>query len=166
MKRLYIARHAKSSWDEEYITDFERPLNKRGIRDAPLIGDALRTRGVNLQHLRSSPAVRALTTARLLAYRLSWPEESIVADAAMYGASDDKLHSIVLQLPDDAAEAMLVGHNPGMHMLAERLVGFDEENLPTCAVVGVEFTVERWSDIRELSGTLLFYEYPKLHISR
>ncbi len=163
MKRLVMVRHAKSTWDEAYVSDFERPLNKRGRKDAPLIGRILKEQNIEVAYIRSSPAVRALTTARLLAEELSYPLAEIVADDTMYGASAVTLQSIVRQIPDQVQEAMIVGHNPGMHMLAEALVGFEESNLPTCGVVCAEFPVERWADVAPGTGRMKFYEYPKRH---
>ena len=83
MKTLYIVRHAKSSWKQEYLTDFERPLNKRGHGDAPMIGRALVERGVRIGRIRCSPANRALTTARMLAVELGCSTECIETDDQM-----------------------------------------------------------------------------------
>ncbi|MCZ7555052.1 MAG: histidine phosphatase family protein [Bacteroidia bacterium] len=163
MKRLLMVRHAKSSWDEAYVSDFERPLNKRGRRDAPLMGAVLRNQQVDVQYLRSSPAVRALTTARLLAEELSFPLANIVTDDSMYGASALTLQSIIRAIPDSVAHAMIVGHNPGMHALAETLVDFREVNLPTCGIVCADFPVDSWAQVGKGTGRLAFYEYPKRH---
>ncbi len=164
MKKLYMVRHAKSSWDEAYVSDLERPLNKRGRRDAPLIGGVLRDLGATVDFIRSSPAVRALTTARLLAEELSYPLADIVTEDAMYSAGAATLLNFVRQTPDSAKEVMIVGHNPGMHMLAESLAGFEETNLPTCGVVCVEFPIDRWQDVKPGIGAVKFYEYPKRHV--
>ena len=163
MKKLYIVRHAKSTWDETYVSDFERPLNKRGRRDAPMMGRVLLDLGARVDFIRSSTAVRALTTARLLAEAMSFPLANIVAEDSMYGASASALLHGVKKLPDSAGEAMIVAHNPGVHMLAELLAGFPEANFPTCGIVCVELPIDRWQDSASGTGTMKFYEYPKRH---
>ncbi|MCB2203960.1 histidine phosphatase family protein [bacterium] len=163
MKTLFIVRHAKSSWKQEFLTDFERPLNKRGHRDAPVMAAVLKERGVKPDYIRCSPANRALTTARLLAEGLGYDLDHIETDEHMYGAGDRQLKTIVQQLPDSAETAMIVGHNPGMMMLANRLAGFEEDNLPTCGIVCVRFEAETWSAVDDREGTIEYFEYPKKH---
>ena len=163
MKTLYIVRHAKSSWKQKTVTDLERPLNKRGLGDAPRMGEILRERETDVRFIRSSPANRALTTAKLIATALGFPPEDIEIDERMYGAGDQQLLAIIRLFPDTVVEAMIVGHNPAMLFLAERLAGFTEDNLPTAGVVCVDFDVPSWSDVASGTGTLRFYEYPKKH---
>ncbi len=166
MKVLYMVRHAKSTWDEAYTTDFDRPLNKRGRHDAPMMGAVLRERGCAPGIIRSSPAVRAITTARYLAEALGFPLADIETLDHMYGASDRGLLAVVHALPDEVSEAMIVGHNPGMHMLAETLVPLDIANLPTCGIVAAEFGVQRWAEIAPMQGALRFYEHPRAHAEK
>lgn len=163
MKTLYIARHAKSSWDHEGATDFERPLNKRGHKDAPRMGAVLCGLGARPGLIRSSAALRAITTARYYADALEYPAEKIAVDAGMYGAGPIELIDIVVSFPDDVGEAMIVGHNPTMHMLAYRLAGFEAENLPTGGVVCVDLDVDTWKGVREARGRVRYFEYPKKH---
>jgi phosphohistidine phosphatase len=161
MKTLYIVRHAKSSWDHEGLTDFERPLNKRGRNDAPLMGTVLKERGAQPAVIRTSAANRAATTARLLAEALDFPLERIEVDAGMYGAGPNDILQSIQQLPADAHEAMLVGHNPTMLMIAHRLGGFLGDNLPTCAIVCIDFYASSWNEAAATQGRIRYYEYPK-----
>ena len=163
MKTLYITRHAKSSWKHAHITDFERPLNKRGHHDAPMMGGILRASGADIRIIRSSPANRAMTTARMIAEELGFPAENIETDERMYGAESRELAAIVQELPDSVDEVMIIGHNPGMMMLAERLAGFDEDNLPTCGIVCVDFDVKSWRDVGPGTGKIRYFEFPKRH---
>ena len=163
MKRLYMVRHAKSSWDSAAATDYERPLNKRGLHDAPMMGRILRERGVRIDYLRSSSALRAITTARLLADELKFEERDIISDDNMYGAGHTAMIEMLRNIADNCHDVMLVGHNPGMHMLAEALAGFGESNLPTCGIVCARFEIASWKDIHAGKGMLEFYEYPKRH---
>lgn len=161
MKTLYIARHAKSSWDHEGITDFERPLNTRGHKDAPRMGAVLHGLGARPGLIRSSAAERAITTARYYAEALGYRSEDIVVDAGMYGAGPIELIDMVATFPDEVGEAMIVGHNPTMHMLAYRLAGFEATNLPTAAVVCIDFEMNTWGSIRDTRGQVRYFEYPK-----
>ena len=163
MKTLYITRHAKSSWKHEHLTDFERPLNKRGHHDAPMMGAILREHGADIRIIRSSPANRALTTARMIAAELGYPAENIETDERMYGAGSRELTAIVQMLPDSIDEAMIVGHNPTMMMLAEDLAGFDEDNLPTCGIVCADFDVKSWREVLPGKGEIRYFEFPKKH---
>jgi phosphohistidine phosphatase len=163
MKTLFVVRHAKSDWSHEGLSDFERPLNKRGRHDAPLMGSVLGERGAKPALIRASAATRAITTARLLAESLSISPDEVVADTAMYGAGPLELLDVVAGFDDDITEAMLVGHNPTMHMLAYRLCGFDEDNLPTCGIVCIDLEMDSWADVHGIRGKLRYYEYPKKH---
>lgn len=163
MKTLYVVRHAKSSWDHEGITDFERPLNRRGRNDAPLMGRVLEELAAQPALIRASAAVRAITTARLIAEAMSLAPDEVVADSAMYGAGPLELLDMVSGFPDDVREAMLIGHNPTMHMLAYRLCGFEEDNLPTCGIVCIDFDMPTWADVHAVRGKLRYYEFPKKH---
>ncbi|MBE0643633.1 MAG: histidine phosphatase family protein [Bacteroidetes bacterium] len=161
MKTLYIVRHAKSSWDHAGLTDFERPLNTRGQHDAPMMGTVLKDLGARPELIRCSAANRALTTARFLAESLAYPPESIDIDASLYGAGPLEILSVVHNLPEDVQEVMLVGHNPTMHMVANRMGGFQADNLPTCGIVCIDFNVESWEEVTVSPGTIRYYEYPK-----
>jgi phosphohistidine phosphatase len=161
MKTLYIVRHAKSSWSQDGITDFERPLNNRGLHDAPIMGSRLKQRKAAPAVIRSSAAMRAITTARLLAEVLEFPLENIEIDEGMYAAGSQDIYRIVRQLPQEAHAAMLVGHNPTMHMVANRLGGFSADNLPTCGICCIDFEVATWEEVLSAQGNLRYYEYPK-----
>ncbi len=163
MKTLYLARHAKSSWKNGALSDFDRPLNKRGLRTAPFMGRLLKEQGIVLDTIISSPANRAFTTATILAEEIGFSREAIQTNERIYGAGDGELQSVVNGLNPEYDCVMLVGHNPGMHMLAQRLAGFAEDNLPTAAIVAIEFDVGSWMDISFGTGRIVGYEYPKKH---
>ncbi|MFZ1731881.1 MAG: histidine phosphatase family protein [Bacteroidota bacterium] len=163
MKTLYIVRHAKSDWGHEGLTDFERPLNSRGQSDAPRMGAILKDFQAAPKLIRASAANRAITTARLLASALDYPLESIQVDSGMYGAGLQEIVSIIRNLPEDAHEVMLVGHNPTMQMTAQALGGFHGENLPTCGIFCIDFAVDNWGEAAASQGTIRYFEYPKKH---
>ena len=163
MKYLYLVRHAKSSWDFPELTDFERPLNKRGKKNAPEMGLRLASRDLKLDAIVSSPANRAITTAKAIAEQLEYTLGDIIEDESVYHASGSTLIEIINQFSETWKTVMLVGHNPGFTDLANYLKEPDYyiSNVPTCGVVAIEFTTNNWGDITKHSGRMLFFDYPK-----
>lgn len=161
MHLLTLVRHAKSSWDHPTIDDFERPLNERGQRDAPRMAEQVkRALGVP-DRLVSSPAVRAITTARVFAETFGLAPTEVDEQARIYEASAETLLDIVRLFDDRHRHVMLFGHNPGLTELAHGLARCSFDDLPTCAVVQIGFDVKLWSDVGEGAGTQRFYAFPK-----
>ncbi len=161
MKRLFLIRHAKSSWKEPELEDFDRPLNKRGKRDAPVMGKKLRERKTKIDLIISSPAKRAKRTAEIIAGIISQDPRGILWLESVYAASSQTLLHLVQKIEDAFQNVMLVGHNPGLTTLAERLTGREIDNIPTCGIVAIEFEVDSWKNIRDKTGKLEFFDYPK-----
>ncbi|MFA6138323.1 MAG: histidine phosphatase family protein [Sulfurimonas sp.] len=159
MKKLYIIRHAKSSWKEISLDDFERPLNKRGKADAPFMGSKLKEKRVMPDLILSSPALRAKTTAEIIAKKVEFKKE-IVFDENIYEASATTLHKILTKIADKKNVAFVFGHNPSLNELAEKYINFDE-NIPTCGVVEIEFDCDSWADISAENARLVSFDYPK-----
>ena len=162
MKRLTLIRHAKSSWGNLSLSDFDRPLNARGEMAAPAMGTALKSRGLAPDRMVSSPALRAITTCKLLAKAFDYAEDGIVIEPSIYEASIAALLGIVRALPDDAEHVILVGHNPGMHGLAVTLSESSIDQFPTCAVADLEAEVDSWAAIRENRLRLREFLCPKM----
>ena len=156
-------RHAKSDWNGYYVTDFERGLNKRGQKAAPLMGEVLATKGIHPDLIVSSPATRAKLTAQMVAEKLHYPKEKIMYDERIYEANTEDLMEVVHILPENADEVLLVGHNPGMTAFINMLSDTGLDNLPTAGVVGIAFDVASFMEIAPHSGEVLFYETPKMH---
>lgn len=163
MKTLCLVRHAKSSWKDGGLSDFERPLNDRGRRDAPMMGSLLRARGFIPDYFVTSAANRALTTARLLAKEIAFPETKLEVDLGLYGASAQLMLTLITRFPDSAGTGMLVGHNPGVTDLTNYLSDLNLGNLPTCGMVCIDFSAERWRDAVKGKGEVRFYDSPKNH---
>ncbi|HSW13157.1 MAG TPA: histidine phosphatase family protein [Solimonas sp.] len=161
MKLLTLVRHAKSSWDYAELNDFERPLNERGRRDAPIMAERARRMLGHPDRLVSSPALRAITTAHVFAEAFGMPRDEIELQPRIYEAAPDALLRIVRELADSDDHVMLFGHNPGFSELARLLAqcGFDE--MPTCALVQLEINVSSWKDATPGCGLLRQYSYPK-----
>ncbi|MDD3060774.1 MAG: histidine phosphatase family protein [Sulfurimonas sp.] len=159
MKKLYIIRHAKSSWTDMTLNDFERPLNKRGEEGAPFMAKELKSKNIMPDMILSSPALRAKTTAETITGTIGFFKE-IVFKENIYEASAETLHEILKSVDDENATLFLVGHNPGLNALAERYVGF-HENIPTTGIVEIEFDCSKWSEISPKNAKLISFDYPK-----
>jgi phosphohistidine phosphatase len=159
MKTLLLLRHAKSSWDEAGIADFERPLAPRGRKDAPRMGKTLAKRGPVPDAVVSSPAERARQTveAFLVAAGLELQPKF---DEKIYAASSETLVDVVRRLPPRRSCVLLVGHNPGFEELLARLTGSPAE-MPTAALACIDFETRAWSEIRDGGGTLRWLLAPK-----
>ena len=161
MKRLIVIRHAKSSWKDPGLRDFDRPLNKRGKADAPEMGRRLARRSLVPDRLLASPAKRAIRTAEIIAGAVGFPAGRITRVDRLYGAGVADLVG-VLQGLDDAEETVyLVGHNPGLTDLVNFVCGAFLDNLPTCGVFCADFEISSWKEIRRHQGKCLFTDFPK-----
>ncbi|PTU32074.1 SixA phosphatase family protein [Stenotrophobium rhamnosiphilum] len=161
MRTLTIIRHAKSSWEQEGLSDFERPLNERGRRDAPVMAARLKKDAAQPDLLVSSPALRAITTARVFADVLGIPTENIQLQAKIYDASLGTLLNVVQSLDDQYPHIALFGHNPGLSQLAQRLAECNVDELPTCAIVQISLPIKHWRDAGAEIGTLSYRSWPK-----
>lgn len=159
MKKLYIIRHAKSSWSDAELNDFERPLNKRGKANAPMMGERLKEKGVMPDIIISSPAKRAKSTAEMIAKEVGY-EKKVLFDENIYESSVDELRKILTCINDENSTAFLFGHNPELNMLVDYYVKF-YENIPTCGVVEIEFSCESWAEIEPKNAKLISFDYPK-----
>lgn len=157
---LYLLRHAKSSWDHPELTDAERPLNERGLINAPRMGEKLAKLKVKPGLILSSPAERAITTARLLAPPLNYAPEAIKEIDSLYHASDQQLLRICNQfIEPDLDSLMLVGHNPGLTDFSNLLCDEQIDNIPTCGFVKIKLRVA--NSVKPGSGKLILFEYPR-----
>jgi phosphohistidine phosphatase len=164
MKTLYIIRHAKSSWDQPGLSDFDRPLNERGKRDAPRMGKRLKEKAVVPNLMLSSPAKRALSTCRRIAEILGYLPDKIKTEKSLYHADEDEILSVIRNIKDKHDVLMIFGHNPGLTDFVNQLSHkktLTIDNIPTCGVVAFRFDVESWQRIDFGMGDLLFFDYPK-----
>ncbi|MEP7212587.1 MAG: histidine phosphatase family protein [Acidobacteriota bacterium] len=162
MKRLYLLRHAKSSWSEPDLADFDRPLNSRGLDAAPFMGRYIATKDYLPDLIVSSPARRALETAELVRENTGANIEIQLNDR-VYEASPQTLLQIAAAVDDAAGSVMLVGHNPGMEAFVRLLTGRSEA-MPTAALAVIDLGIDCWSNIKEGCGTLVEVVRPKEHM--
>ncbi len=162
MKQLLLIRHGKSAWDIAGLNDHDRTLNGRGEKDAPKMAAALKQRGVSPDAIMTSTAVRAESTARLIAEGLGFPDSQIITNRDLYLASPRTIISVIQQC-DESVETLLVfGHNPGMHDatdLISNAAGVDR--FPTLAVARFELQVDHWGECDARTGLLLESFSPK-----
>jgi len=161
MKTLTLLRHAKSSWSEPGLADHERPLNRRGERDAPKIGRRLCVARIRPSLIISSTATRAWTTAKIVAHEMSYPTEFLQREAELYLAGLNSLIDVVGDQDIGFNSLLIVAHNPGLTELANYLVPGLTNNLPTCGVLSVSFDSEIW-DLRGMTEfEMQYFDYPK-----
>ena len=159
MKKLYLIRHAKSDWSNPSLDDYDRPLNKRGKKNAPKIGVYFNKRRIYPDLIISSPAYRARTTALKIAKKINYLE-LIEFNEHLYEASLKTILEIISFIEDENDDVFIIGHNPSLNMLAFYLVEFTK-NIPTSGVLEIEFNCDSWREIKKSNAKLLSFEYPK-----
>jgi phosphohistidine phosphatase len=160
MKTLFLVRHARSSRDDPSLPDRDRPLDQRGRQDATKMGKRLAKRDVKPNLFLSSPALRALTTAQLIAEELGYMRTDIVVDDRLYASNTGELLAVVRALDKKFKRVLLFGHNPEFTDLANRLSG-QIIDMPTCAVAEFNFDTMAWSDVDDLKPARVVLDYPK-----
>jgi len=161
MKELCLVRHAKSSWKYPKLDDFERPLNKRGRKNAPFMGKIIHELSVDPDLIISSPATRAAMTARILAHEIGYPLEGIRYVESIYESSEMNLMHLLKNIEDQVNKVMLIGHNPALTQLANTIGNYPISNIPTSGVCCVVLEITSWSGIDENPGKLKNFEFPK-----
>ena len=150
MKTLLLMRHAKSSWKDSDLADHERPLNKRGKKDAPMMGHLVKEQKLVPQRIISSSAIRSRQTAESIAETSGFMGDIVLLDR-LYMAEAEEYMDVLHQLPDDINQVMVIGHNPGLETLLQVLSGRIEA-LPTAVLAHIEIPIDHWS---ELNGQVL-----------
>jgi phosphohistidine phosphatase len=148
MKTLFLMRHAKSSWKESNIPDHDRPLNRRGKHDAPLMGRLLRDQKMNLDLIISSTALRAETTANLIAKAVRY-KGKIILDKSIYNAEPTDLLTLLSNSSDEYNNILLVGHNPTVEETVQMITNSPEITMATCAIAHLTLSIDTWTDLKE-----------------
>jgi phosphohistidine phosphatase len=162
LKRLTLVRHAKSDWSLPGQEDWDRVLNRRGQQDAPEMARRLRSRKFKPDLILTSPAVRALTTASIMARELKVPAEHVAQDERLYLAGPADMLQVIHELGGNVAHLMVFGHNPGITEFANQLSHGDKiDNLPTCGVFTACFKLDDWSQLDWESGLEAEFDYPR-----
>jgi phosphohistidine phosphatase len=160
-KQLLLIRHAKSDLGDLGLKDLDRPLNARGFTNAPEMGQRLFHKNILPDAIVSSPALRAITTAQLIANKIAFNPEKIIQNLNIYQATEAQLLSIVNQFDNALNFVALLGHNPGITEFVNYLSHANINNLPTCGMVLLTFDTNDWASLSGGTGQLLWYDYPK-----
>lgn len=161
MKTLTLVRHAKSSWKDSSLADRDRPLNKRGERDAPDMARRIAAAGIRPSLIVSSPALRAWTTAKAVAKEIGYPIEFLQRETELYLASLRDILDVLDAQDEKFNSLMVVGHNPGLTTFANYLVPGITHNLPTAGVVCVNIDQDDWNLHGQPAAELVVFDYPK-----
>lgn len=162
MKEFLLVRHAKSSWKDAGLMDEERPLNKRGHRDAPRMIDFLIRRSILPSHLISSPAVRAFTTAQYFFDALdSQGDVMIWKENELYMIDGDRWLALIQETDSSISFPAFFSHNPAISYFANRFTDNFIENVPTCGVVHLRSSADNWEDVAYDNTVVVGKYFPK-----
>lgn len=161
VKQVCFVRHAKSSWDHPGLRDFDRPLNDRGLHDAPMMAEKMVASGLVPDYIITSGAKRAKTTAGYFMHAAKLPDNRFEIDDDIYEAAPETVYKALRKAPDDAHFVFVFGHNPTFTYIANSIAGVHIDNVPTCGVVHAQLYIRSWKDFRpEIAGFIGFH-YPK-----
>ena len=161
-KILLVVRHAKSSWEIGTLSDFERSLNERGKKDAPMMAKRLIDKKIKIDAFVASPAKRAKKTAELFCEQYHQPTDSIEFISSLYHAGEEDFYAVVEQLDDRFDTVAIFSHNPGItyfvNTLSEQV---QVDDMPTCGIYAIKVHTKKWSDFKKAKKEFLFFDYPK-----
>jgi len=160
-KTITLIRHAKSAWNQPTLSDFDRPLNKRGKSDAPLMGEILKRQNIEFDLVLSSPAQRAITTAKAICHATGYAEERIEQNRDLYLASAAEIIEIVHSVDDSFNRIAVVCHNPGLTVLGNVLSDLRIDNMPTCSIAIFEADIDSWKSLKPASCRTIDFLFPK-----
>lgn len=161
MKQLLLVRHAKSSWANIDQNDFNRPLNDRGHQDAPMMAKRILARGIHIELIISSTALRALTTAKYFANEIEISTANIIQHDFLYHAPPERFVKAIIQIPDEINTAAIFAHNPGITDFVNQLTATQIDDMPTCAVFAIQIDTDSWRNWASAKKTYLFADWPK-----
>ncbi len=163
MKEVYFVRHAKSSWDDPWLADHDRPLNKRGKNDAPFMAQVMAAKVPQVDAIVSSTAKRARKTAEAFATAYGLQKQDIKLIQSLYHASTYQITANIKQFPAAWSRVIVFGHNPGYTDLANELAGSYIDNVPTCGIFGTQSSLDEWIEWAPKSALRTSFLYPKLY---
>lgn len=161
MKRLILIRHAKSDWGNDTLMDIHRPLNERGYNDAHFLSKKFVSENKQIDLIVSSPAIRAFTTASIFAKELKYSHDRILMREKLYEAHPDTIQSIITELPQSANTVIIFGHNPGFTEIFNTISDSFIDNIPTCGIMQIDFTIKDWTEVIHEKGMFVSSTFPK-----
>lgn len=164
MRSVLFIRHAKSSWDDPLMNDFDRPLNEKGKKDAPAMARYLLNNKVQIDSFISSPAKRARKTAALFAREFGMAEDLIQFKTQLYLPVEEAFLQVIELLPDKIFHPAIFSHNPGITNFVNTLTSqIRVDDIPTCGIFGIKTTATAWKDFKKAEKEFWFFDYPKNH---
>lgn len=160
IKTVYLIRHAKSSWSEVGLSDFDRTLNDRGNLDAVTMGKRLKAKNILPDYILSSSSKRTKKTAKKITKEIGINYNEVDFNEAIYHASYEVLMHHLTNINDKHQTVFLIGHNPGISNFCDYLT-HQALYFPTCGIAKITFEVDSWQEITSNSGTLAWFDYPK-----
>ncbi len=157
-------RHAKSSWEQEGLKDFDRPLTERGVKNAPEMAKRLLNRGYKPELILCSPANRSISTARLFSNEFQLDEKSIKQDSSIYEADKLDLARLISRQDPDIDTILIIGHNPSVTDYINWLCGEEEAQIPTCSIATIRVNSNRWNGWEKGMGKLEDLDFPKKNV--
>lgn len=162
MRSVLFIRHAKSSWDNPSMNDFDRPLNERGKKDAPVMAEYLLAKKVTIDSFISSPAKRARKTAILIAKQLGVAEEAIQLRSELYLPDESAFLKVIEAVSDKLSHIAIFSHNPGItHFVNTLTTQIRVDDIPTCGIFAIKTNAKSWKDFKNSEKEFWFFEYPK-----
>ena len=161
MKSVLLVRHAKSSWDDPSMNDFDRPLNDRGKKDAPDMARKLAGRKIKIDALVSSPAKRAKQTCNHFAKEFDFKKKEIILEPKLYEAGEENFYEVIEDLKNKWDSVAIFSHNPGISYFANTLTEKHIDEMPTCSIFAIKADVKKWKDFKKAKKEFWFFDYPK-----
>jgi len=161
MKRLFIVRHGKSSWDYDSVKDLDRPLKERGISDGYIMAERLVKRELKPELIISSPGIRALHSAVIFHRVLKMPPESINIDPDLYLADEDEILKLLYGLNDKVNSVMIFGHNPGFTDFTNYISNLNLMNIPTTGIAILDFEIGKWNELERGKLVKEYFDFPR-----
>lgn len=162
MKTVLLIRHAKASWEDPNLKDFDRPLTERGKKDAPVMAQRVVARKMVPDLILSSTAKRAKATALLMAKELNYPEEQILWKQELYHGGIAIHLDVISKIDDQFNLVAVISHNPGISLFADSLTPYEIENIPTCGIFAIKAHAGSWSRFQAAEKEMIFFEFPKM----
>lgn len=160
-KTLFLVRHAKSSWDDPSVKDFDRPLNERGEKDAPAMANKLREKKIKIDALVSSPAKRAWQTCKYFAKEFDLKKKNIIPEPMLYEASEENFYEAIKNSKNKWDSVAVFSHNPGITSFVNSLTDTQIDDMPTCSVFAIKIDTDEWKNFKSAKKEFWFFDYPK-----
>lgn len=162
VKEVCFVRHAKSNWDQPGLSDFDRPLDKRGLHDAPRMASNMRNLGLVPDFIITSGANRARSTAEFFKKEFDLAAGKFVINNDLYEASAETVYEVLRSAPDTARFVYMFGHNPTFTWVANSIAGVHIDNVPTCGIVHIQAHLTTWTKFKPEHAAFIGFHYPKL----